>query len=358
MGGHLKPIGGEQWFDIELFDNTLDNFKDTTAVFLRGGQSSIRFIVEDIEIKPYEYILMPSFLCPTILHNFDRFNIKYEFYKINKDLSIDLDDIEEKVSKLKPKAVLFINYFGFYHNLQTLKYFNELKNQKIIIIEDAVQMLWVDRKKFVGDYVFNSYRKFLPIDGSIVLCNKRREFSSIKDNYYNNVNLARAKKTMFQTFHIGKEVDFLELYEKAEEDYYKAEAIIGMDSQSRKMLSKVNCDVIAEIRKKNYEYLFDKLEKKSEIQIFFNKNLIQDNIILTFPILIENRNEVRKKLRDVNIYCPVHWDILNEKWSYNYDESKYISKRILSLPIDQRYDFKDLDRLIECLLNLVGGDKD
>lgn len=355
MGGYIKPIGGEHWFDIELFDNNLENFKDTNAVFLRGGQSAIRFILEDIDVQSNEYVLMPSYLCPSILNNFKKLEVKYEFYRINKDLSIDIKDIKNKIEKLNVKAVFFIDYFGFYHNRETLEYLKKLQNEKIIIIEDAVQMLWFNRRKFIGDYTFNSYRKFLPIDGSIVLCKNLKTFSFTQDDYYNNINLGRIKKTAFHNFHIGKEEDFLELYEKSEKEYYDTDQIIGMDSESKRMLSKINYNNIRATRKRNYNYLFNKLINNNKIRIIFDKKLIGENIILGLPIFIENRDEIRDKLRKINIYCPVHWGILGEKWSEKYVDSRYVSENIITLPIDQRYDTNDMDRLVININNLLRG---
>ncbi|OOM77938.1 TDP-4-oxo-6-deoxy-D-glucose transaminase [Clostridium puniceum] len=352
MERYLKPIGGEQWFDINLFDDKLNKFKSTEAVFLNSGQSAIRFILKDIGIRDGEYILMPSYLCPTILYSFKKLNIKYEFYKINKDLSIDLDDVKSKMNKFNIKAVFFINYFGFYHNEDTIEYLLQLKNRDIIIIEDAVQMLWFNRKKFIGDYVFNSYRKFLPIDGSIVLCNKTKKIDFEEDNYYEKVNLARAKKTLFQNFNIGSEEEFLNLYEEAEVEYYKREKIIGMDYESKKMLSKVAYEFIHKKRKENYSYLHNLLIENKKIQIMYSKNRINDNTILGLPILIKNRDEIRRKLREVSIYCPVHWNILHEDWCNKYADSKFVSTRIITIPIDQRYDLNDMERIANIIENI------
>ncbi|NFN92760.1 DegT/DnrJ/EryC1/StrS aminotransferase family protein [Clostridium botulinum] len=345
MARHLKTIGGEHWFDTDLFNEKLNNFANTQAVFLSGGQSAIRFILKEINLKNHEYILMPSYLCPSILYNFQSLNIKYKFYKINADLSIDLNDIKDKIYKNNIKSVFFINYFGFYHNEKTINYLKKLKGQDITIIEDAVQMLWFERKEFIGDYVFNSYRKFLPIDGAIVLCNKTRKYKFTEDTYSINVRFARLKKTFFNKFGIGSEYDFLKLYEKAEEEYYKRKEIIGMDSESRNLLSKVDYEFILKKRKKNYSYLYDKLKCNNKIKMIYDKKTICNNSVLGLPILIKNRNEVREKLRKLNIYCPVHWDITKECWSSGYVDSRYLSERILTLPIDQRYSFEDMNKL-------------
>ncbi|WP_434304817.1 DegT/DnrJ/EryC1/StrS family aminotransferase [Clostridium botulinum] len=147
MEGHIKPIGGEFWFQSSVLDSNQDNFKGLNAVFLSGGQDALRFIIEDISFENDEYILMPSYLCPTILHNFKRKNINFIFYEIDEELSINLKDIENKINNYKVKAVFFIDYFGFYHNDNTIDFLKKLQRKGVILIEDAVQMLWFSKKK-------------------------------------------------------------------------------------------------------------------------------------------------------------------------------------------------------------------
>lgn len=353
MEGYIKPIGGEHIFDIDILDKNRNNLQGIEAVFLSGGQSTIRFIVEDLSIKENEYILIPSYLCPTMLYILKEKNIKYDFYKINKDLSIDINDINLKLNKIKAKAVLFINYFGFYYNKATLDFFNKLKENNIKIIEDSVQMLWIDKENFIGDYVFNSYRKFLPVDGSLVICKTKKIFKEVQDDYYKYINKARLTKTLYTSFNIGIENDFLELYEKSEEEYYKRSEIYGMNTISKKILSKVDIDYIRKKRADNYSYLHDEFENIKEIDILFHKNKINNIIPVGFPIIINNRNYIRNELRKNHIFCPVHWNILNEKWAKHYEDSIYISQNILTIPIDQRYDYHDMDRIVKTIKNII-----
>lgn len=354
MEGRMKPIGGEFWFDKKLFCDKVSNFRDLYAVFLSGGQSAIQFILDDIKFKSDEYVLVPSYLCPTILYSFQRRNINYMFYEINEDLSINLKDIEGKINSNKVKALFFIDYFGFYHADKTIEFLKSIKRDGVILIEDAVQMFWFKRmNKFIGDYIFNSYRKFLPIDGSIVLCNRHDEFNYMEDNYCKLMNKARTKKTRYVQNDIGKEEEFLNLFSIADKAYYERKNIIGMDDQSKKLLDKVDYKLIGELRRENYNYLYDILINFSNIKILFNKQLIEDNVPLTFPILIHNRDSIRKKLRESFIYCPVHWDVRNESWIDNFKKSKKISNSILSLPIDWRYNKEDINFLIKKIVKNI-----
>lgn len=354
MAGHIKPIGGEFWFDVKLFDNEFNNFKDLNAVFLSGGQSAIQFIIEDINFKDNEYILLPSYLCPTILYNFQRKNIKFMFYEINEDLSINLEDIENKTNKYKVKALFFIDYFGFYHSNRIIEFLKVIQQTGVILIEDAVQMLWFGRmKKFIGNYVFNSYRKFLPIDGAIVLCNKSINFNVIKDSYYSLIKEARVKKTEYVTFNIGNEKNFLNLFNMADKAYYERKNINGISDEYKKFLNKVNYKLIKQSRIDNYNYIYDRLKSFSDVKILFHKELIKDNVPLGFPILINNRDFVRNELRKYSIYCPVHWDIRKENWTNAFNESKKLSNCILTIPIDWRYNKEDIEYFLGKFISIV-----
>lgn len=356
MDGCIKPIGGEFWFEGDLFNKSVNNFKGVNAVFLSGGQSAIRFILEDINFKEDEYVLMPSYLCPTILYNFEKLGIKIIFYKIDKNLCINIKDIRDKLNRYKVRALFFINYFGFYNDNKIVEFLKEIKSNGIILIEDAVQMLWFNKiAKFIGDYIFNSYRKFLPIDGSIVLSNKIVQYKSKKDRYYYLMNEARIKKTAYIKSNIGSEEEFLNIFKEAHEHYYEENDILGMQSSVKEILSIVNYEKIRRTRIENYNYIYDKLTGIQGIRVLFNKKLISDNVPLAIPIIIDNRDYVRKKLMEYKIYCPIHWDIIDEDWVSDFMESRYISKHILSIPIDWRYDKNHMDYAVNYLLKIIAN---
>lgn len=348
MGGHIKPIGGEFWFDNSVLNNNVNNFNKVSSVLLNGGQSAIEFILQEISLKKTEYILMPSYLCPTILHKFTKKNINILFYEINEELNINIESIKKLIDEFNVKALFFINYFGFYHNDISIAFLKNLKKNGLILIEDAVQMLWFNRlNKFIGNFVFNSYRKFFSVDGSLVLCNKSLSFNAIKDEYYHLILEARINKTNYVLNNTGNETDFLNKFHKAEEWYYKRNTINGMDIENKKILNHVDYLWIREQRLKNYNYLYDKLKEMNNVTLLFNKNQIEDSVPLVLPVVLNNRNFIRKELRKFNIYCPVHWDITKENWAINFSKSLEISKTILSIPIDWRYDVKDMDYFLE-----------
>ncbi|GKU26932.1 DegT/DnrJ/EryC1/StrS family aminotransferase [Clostridium folliculivorans] len=345
----MKPIGGEFWFQLDEFNNK--NKSETEGTLLSGGQSAIKFILDKINLEKDEVMLLPAYLCPSILQWFNKKRLNIVFYKINSDLSIDLDYLRMCVDKNKVKAIFFINYFGFYHNDDTLTQLEKFKNDGIILIEDAVQMLWKEpSKKFIGNFVFNSLRKFVPIDGSIVVgCSDKLKTEEV-DDYLSLMYKARMSKTLYQCFGIGKEEEFLGIFNSAEECYYKREEYQLIDKQSLDLINRLDIEFIKDRRQENYIYLINELNNHGVKSLF---QYSDGAIPVGLPILVNNRDVIRKELRRKNIYCPVHWDIRNEYWVKDFTDSYNIADKILTLPIDQRYDKVDMDRLIGELVGLI-----
>lgn len=354
MEGRLKPIGGEFWFNESILNSKANNFGVEDSLLLNGGQSAIGYILQDIKLKNNEYILMPSYLCPTILYKFIEKNIKVVFYEIKEDLSINIENIKKLIKIYNVKAIFFIDYFGFYHDEENLIYLRTLKDKGVILIEDAVQMLWFKRlNKFIGNYIFNSYRKFLPADGSLILCNKDYNFGVIEDNYSKLISEARIAKTQYIKNNIGKEEEFLNKFNEAEKSYYRRKTINGIEDNSKKYLKKVNYQLIKERRLNNYNYLYEKLKELNIAKLMYDNEKIEDNVPLVLPVLIKYRDFVRKELRKYNIYCPVHWDITREKWAVNFEDSLSVSRSILSIPIDWRYDRRNMDYFLDRFSNIL-----
>ncbi|NFQ38734.1 DegT/DnrJ/EryC1/StrS aminotransferase family protein, partial [Clostridium botulinum] len=65
------PIGGEFWFEDKFQDKNIFNDIESQGVLLSGGDSAIRFILNEISFKSHEVIALPSYLCPTIVKLID-----------------------------------------------------------------------------------------------------------------------------------------------------------------------------------------------------------------------------------------------------------------------------------------------
>lgn len=347
-------IGGEFFFSPRLLLTKpkcnikrifKENFPDKYLTYTYGGYYSLRIIIEHLQIKNNEFILLPSYLCPSILIPFKEYNIHYKFYRIKEDLSIDIDDLLNKYNK-HTKAIFFINYFGFDISETEKQIFLKLKKEGAILIQDIVQDFYANKDSIIGNYAFNSFRKFFPSEGSVIISD---DFISVKakgfnKKYFFNKLLGRYYRYKYYYSNLNK-ARFLNAFEKANVSYY-ANKHIGWNRFDQYILNRINYCEDAKIRRTNYLFL---------LKIFYDIALFKDlpdNIVpLAFPIVINNRDEIRAKLKKSNIYCPIHWILTDEIVNNDFKESKNLSEKILSIPINKKLDYQKAILNLKIIIN-------
>ena len=114
---------------------------------------------------------------------------------------------------------------------------------------------------------------------------------------------------------------------------------------SKFIISCQNIDNIIEARKRNYFYLKEKLQR---IGISPACKVQKDACPLVLPIRVSDRDRFRGYLMEHRIFCAVHWpfDGGNEK---DRPIGKRNSENLISLPIDQRYGYEELDYMISVI---------
>ena len=71
----------------------------------------------------------------------------------------------------------------------------------------------------------------------------------------------------------------------------------------------------------------------------------KDKVPLFVPIYLENRNEVRKRMFQSEIFCPVHWPLEG----LPLKKGAEMAQHELSLIVDQRYVKTNIDEIMKCL---------
>ncbi len=70
---------------------------------------------------------------------------------------------------------------------------------------------------------------------------------------------------------------------------------------------------------------------------------------------LETRSQLHEWLLNHRIYCPIHWMINEEVDIPDINLVKNISHRVLTIPVDQRYDLTDVSRVFALLLEFAAG---
>lgn len=119
-------------------------------------------------IVPGDEILMPAYICDAAVEAVRAFGAVPVFYRITRDCSIDLEDLENRISA-RSRALLFVHYFGFPQAIRPLRELADL--HKLLLIEDCAHVLQGQSEGRAlgtgGDFSIFSWRKFLPaLDGA------------------------------------------------------------------------------------------------------------------------------------------------------------------------------------------------
>ena len=335
----MKEIGSEFWtsYPCAPVGNT-DNER-----CLMSGRTALRFIIDDIcKTGTIRKALLPSYCCESMIIPFVHLGIDVQFYEVTQNGVYYPYDNDADV-------ILLIDFFG-YKNSQNSVIAQLEKQEGKVIIYDATHKLDgnPDVQKY-ADYSFCSYRKWF-------FCNFA---TAVKHNgaFVNNKALpfnqryvamredaARAKERYFAESNGYKE-EFLAKFSSAErilEDDYAGYAGVPVTFDCQKIISK---------RKENALYLTENLKNIRGVKLWCDDIQIEDAPMFV-PILVDPliRNDLRQRLIDEKIYCPIHWP----KSAY-HRECNELYDTELSLVCDQRYDASDMERMVRVITDFFNG---
>ena len=200
-------------------------------------------------------ILLPSYLCPSIVNTFERKGLEYDFYQVKKDFSIDLDDLKNKLTT--NQAVYLINYFGFPHPAATCDFMIELQQSGKIVVEDNAQAGFLSST--TGDFVFNSMRKLVPYDGGYLITrhNMHPYIQQYKDRPNNRLPLIREYRKKLHPYLENGEGSYdrlVRLFTHSEQLYAQEVVVLG-DEIEKEHIEHLDWVGIRQVRRQNYHYM-------------------------------------------------------------------------------------------------------
>lgn len=334
-------IGGE--FQIAVADilNADNRHAELPDVYTySSGRAALyqilKFLKHEIGIN---HVLLPDYLCTSILVPINELKLEYTFYPIGDYLEPEETEFRKRYKK--NTAIFLINYFGLKNLTRQI---NSIKNidEKAVIIEDDVQAYYEFRKPLNDvDFKFTSLRKTFAVpDGGLV----KTKYHLPKVSVPNTFGQYKAAAALLKSMREGNFNDqiYLELFEKGE-SLIDSEQECGMSRIAEKLFSFVNEEHVKVRRLNNAEYLTSELKKMGIEPLL---SLKDGHVPLFIPIVINNRDAVRKALFQKEIFCPVHWPL---DGLVGLRRGEQMFREELSLIIDQRYGRKEMDEIISVL---------
>lgn len=339
-------IGGE--FQIAVTDilNAQNRHFDAPDVYAySSGRAALYQILKYLkQEKGITHILLPDYLCSSVLVPIKDLELEYIFYPIDEHLEL----IESEFLKLyiTGAVVLLINYFGLKDLSGQIKSIRGI-DENSIIIEDDVQAYYEFKKPLDGvDFKFTSLRKTFAVpDGGLV---KTKHYlpKVVTPNTYGQYKAAAALLKSMREGNFNDQI-YLELFEKGE-TLIDSEQECGMSQIAEKLYSFLNEDHVKLRRLNNARYLIGELKKIGLEPLL---PLKEDYVPLFVPIILKNRDKIRKTMFQKEIYCPVHWPLDGME----IERGEQMSKKELSLIIDQRYGRKEMDEIISVLKDTINA---
>lgn len=354
----IEEIGSEFWIDdvIAVANNLYHDFKENgfngDDRLVLSGRTAIDYICQDIAYSgKITTVYMPAYCCDSMIFPFKNRNVNVLFYDlVYKDgrVSCDID------TTLKVDLLYICNYFGFSTGVD-IEVITSMQDQGVIVLYDRTHDLFNNENtlSLISDYTFCSLRKWVGIPTGAIVSKRNGNFfqASLKECDFSESKYKgmRMKYDYLQGNAVVDKEDFLRLFtafNKRLSDNYQNYSI---DKMSLRLLHEQDFELVRTRRQQNAKLLYDGLSKLNNISVMFQYE--DDSVPLFVPILV--KKEVRNSLRDYlvsnKVYCPVHWPKSHSLPDLTQADILYDSE--LSLVCDQRYDEKQMEKIVSLMKN-------
>ena len=295
----------------------------------------------------------------SIIVTFTDSNLKYRFYRIKEDLSIDIEDLKEQIDD-NVKAIYITEFFGFPFEKQIIDELKKIQVEKnVILIEDITQTLFSRDKDCMGfaDYILCSTRKWMPMtDGGLLAARDGTFFNDIKlESGYNEATYKQLLISLMRDYfesNPNKSNDlYLKLEKEANKDRYTDLTIRNMTTESKTIMMNFNADELIIKRRENYAYLYAYLKNHPHIKVMGKElDLNGDIVPFGFLVLVENRDEFYRYLINHNIIGEIQW-VLPIDYYTPGEDAMYLSEHNLMIHCDQRYGESEMEYIIKTINN-------
>lgn len=312
-----------------------------------SGRAALYQILMSIKLTTFK-VWLPDWLCESMIDAVRKTGIDYGFYCLGNDLRMDVENfVKTNRSVNENDVIILVNYFGLVDVELTINQLCECGVHSVII-EDDVQALFsfIDDKTYAADFRFTSLRKSIAApDGGLVRTLKRMPLA-IQNNTFAPMKLKGALLKS-NTTEGGLDEVYLKCFEKGEELIEENYDSV-MSTASQNIFGNTDLEEVAECRKRNAQFLVAKLQELGINPIIpINNNCVP----LFVPIAINNRDDLRRTLRQNAIFCPVHWPLRDDM--KNLVKGSFMAENELSLVIDQRYSIEDMQCIIDVIKNWI-----
>lgn len=359
--------GGFQHIDVEkLLDEASGHFPlpcDTEHVYNRqvltnNGRTATVYLLQNcFDFGEDDVLLLPDYLCLSVIVAVEEPKVRYRFYHINRDLSIDMPSLYAQLDE-HVKGIYLIHYFGVPYELETIQELQTISRERgIPLVEDITQTLLtcVPGRMGFADYIVSSTRKWFPTtDGGILAVRDGAPMREVPlGDPYNEAAYKQLLISFLRDYYDAHpERDLMEyaaLEQKANKARYVDLSPRGMTEYSRNIMFHCDLDAIARIRVENYLRLYDRLSAIPQVRILSKPITAGDGCIpFGLVILVEDRDAFHQAMIRKGILGEIQWILPLDYYDPGQD-ARYLADHNVMLQCDQRYTPADMDEIADTI---------
>ena len=144
--------------------------------------------------------------------------------------------------------------------------------------------------------------------------------------------------------------EFLSMLRNCESIIDEFIAVRPISERARRQLALVNGEEIAYARRENMRHLWTLLD--GNVDMVPGLERCMNGAPFSLPILVDKRDEVQSALAKRGVYTQLLWPICKEAQQV-CKVSKMMNARMLSVPVDQRYSWDDIEDMARIICEIV-----
>lgn len=318
-----------------------------SCLYMGSGRDAIRLLLDHgIENRGWLRLWIPGYFCQGVVETIQLSGITVMVYNNNP---LADDQVWDNLPFEKGDVILVVNFFG----LCSQPDYTSIDRQHVEIIEDHTHDPWSDWAwNSQADWGIASLRKTIPVpDGGVLWSPQGWALPSrVKSTFEHRIaSLEKLAAMVLKKYYLDElpidKQTFRNLAMSGEEGIAVGQ-VSAMTPWTKEMVNTIPVENWREKRIQNYSKLTDVLKTCKWVQT--PKEILPGTCPLSVPLLFDKplrRDHVRTRLIENSVYPAILWDLDNPVIEGVSDQCCDISRRILCIHCDMRYDEQTMEYL-------------
>jgi hypothetical protein len=292
------------------------------ALALNSARNALVYFLSG---KKAKRIFLPDYICNTVIRALQKAGIEHRFYTIGPDFDIvSLPDLA------CDEYILSVNYFG-------------------LMQEKVRQLCAIYTRALIAD---NAQAFFAKPPNAAATLYSPRKFFGVADGGYLISGLS-SNNGLKQDVSWDRYSHLLQRHDcgakNAYDKFLQNEALIGklppryMSRITQRLLASVDYETVKNRRRANFRFFQSCLSGLNE----YEWSMADDDVPLIYPFLCSAEG-LWEHLIQNNIFVARYWAEVEERTATESFANK-LSRNLVPLPIDQRYDESQLQRVVDAV---------